>query len=102
VTLTLEGRRALVGGGSQGIGRGSAEALAGDGASVTLLARNSETLESTRDNLPTPVGQHHGFIAVDFASWEDVRGAAGADVAANGPRVHLGEQHGRPKCRPDA
>ncbi len=100
MTLALEGRRALVGGGFPGIAGGSAEALAGHGASVTLLARNSETLESTRDNLPTPVGQHHGFIAVDFASWEDVRGAAGADVAANGPVAVLVNNTGGPSAGP--
>ena len=100
MTLSLEGRRALVGGGSQGIGKGSAEELARHGASVTLLARSSATLESARDSLPTPVGQNHGLIAIDFASWEDVRVAAAADVEANGPVAILVNNTGGPSAGP--
>lgn len=40
--------RALVCGASQGIGRSIAQALAGDGMNLTLLARNESELEKTR------------------------------------------------------
>ena len=42
----LDGRRALVTGGSKGIGFGIAGAMAEAGADVILVARNPEELES--------------------------------------------------------
>ena len=45
--IDLTGKRALVGGSTQGIGKAGAFALANLGASVTLLARNREALEAT-------------------------------------------------------
>ncbi len=44
--LDLSGKRALICGGSAGIGRATAVALAGLGASVTVLARRAERLEA--------------------------------------------------------
>ena len=96
MTVALDGMRALVGGGSQGIGRGSAEALASAGASVTLLSRDSVALKTVRDELPRPAEQGHGFLAVDFGVWEDVRDAVVADVAANGPVAILVNNTGGP------
>ena len=43
--LGIRGRRALVWGGSRGIGRAAAEALAQAGAEVTIAARNRQVLE---------------------------------------------------------
>ncbi len=42
--LGLRGARALVGGGSGGLGGAVAEALAGEGAQVALVARASDRL----------------------------------------------------------
>ncbi|MBC8124477.1 MAG: SDR family NAD(P)-dependent oxidoreductase, partial [Candidatus Kapabacteria bacterium] len=57
--LSLVGKRALVCGGSQGIGRASALELARNGASVTLLARNPELLRDVLVSLSVHGGQHH-------------------------------------------
>lgn len=100
MALTLAGRRALVGGASQGIGRGCAEALAARGASVTLMARRVDVLEQVCRQLPQPEGQQHGFIAVDFGRWHDVRDAAAADVAAYGPVSILVNNTGGPPPGP--
>ena len=43
--LGLGGRTAIVCGASAGIGLGCAEALAGEGANVVMLARGAEALE---------------------------------------------------------
>ena len=70
MTLPLTSRRALVGGSTQGIGRAVAEALAAQGATVTLLARDAARLQEVAAALPTPAGQAHSFLAADFAAPE--------------------------------
>src|SRR5262245_14072116 len=47
VDLGIRGRRALVGGGSTGLGRAVAERLAGEGCAIALWARHDEALEAT-------------------------------------------------------
>jgi 3-oxoacyl-[acyl-carrier protein] reductase len=49
--IDLKGKRALVGGGSQGIGKGIANAFAKCGAEVVLIARNEVELERVKDSL---------------------------------------------------
>ncbi|MCH2133819.1 MAG: SDR family oxidoreductase [Phycisphaerales bacterium] len=70
MSLPLEGRRAIVCGSTQGIGRACAERLAADGSHVTLLARNLDSLAEVRDALPVPLKQRHAWIAGDFSDWE--------------------------------
>ncbi|HAD96714.1 MAG TPA: short-chain dehydrogenase [Cryomorphaceae bacterium] len=64
--LNLSGKKALVCGSSDGIGKAAAMELARMGAAVTLLARNEEKLEAVRKELPTPSGQKHDFLVADF------------------------------------
>lgn len=59
---TLDGRLALVCGGSAGIGLASAQALAAAGARVRLLARTEATLRVALATLP---GKGHGLIVAD-------------------------------------
>lgn len=81
----LTGRHALVCGASHGIGHAAALALAQAGATVTLLARGAEALETARAALP---GCGHHTLAVDLADPAAVRAAVDAHVAAHGP-VHI-------------
>jgi 3-oxoacyl-[acyl-carrier protein] reductase len=66
MNLDLGGKHALVCGASQGIGRAAAIELAQLGASVTLLARSREALESVLAGLPRAGAQTHAWIAVDM------------------------------------
>jgi 3-oxoacyl-[acyl-carrier protein] reductase len=62
----LKGYHALVCGASRGIGRACAEALAERGARLTLVARNTDTLEPVRDALPGDKGIEHAVLALDL------------------------------------
>ena len=63
----LQGKRALVCGSTQGIGRAIALHFADLGADVVLLARDPAALEVVADQLNTEIGQRHAFIVADFS-----------------------------------
>jgi NAD(P)-dependent dehydrogenase (short-subunit alcohol dehydrogenase family) len=52
VDLQLTGKRAIVTGGSRGIGFAAAAALAAEGAAVAVVARNAEQLDAAARRLP--------------------------------------------------
>jgi 3-oxoacyl-[acyl-carrier protein] reductase len=66
MNLDLQGKRALIGGSTQGIGKASAIELANLGAIITLLARNEKSLKETLRELPNPFGQVHNYLVADF------------------------------------
>ncbi len=78
--LDLTGKRALVCGSSQGIGKASAIQLAAMGASVTLLARNLETLEKLKSELPTSANQTHHVLVADFSRPEELKNTVEAYI----------------------
>lgn len=73
MNLSLEGKRAVVCGSTQGIGNATATELAHLGASITLVARNQEKLKQAMDALDVSKGQLHNFIVADFTQPEDLR-----------------------------
>jgi NAD(P)-dependent dehydrogenase (short-subunit alcohol dehydrogenase family) len=75
----LDGRVALVTGGSSGIGRGIAGALAGAGARVVILARGKAALKETVAELEA-AGGGAAWVSADLADRAAV--TAGADEAA--------------------
>lgn len=77
MNVDLTGRRALVCGSTAGIGKAIAEEFAASGASVILMARNTEKLESVRTSLDVGDKAQHDFIVADFANPDNV--AAGLD-----------------------
>ncbi|MGW1467639.1 SDR family NAD(P)-dependent oxidoreductase [Streptomyces sp. NPDC002308] len=81
--FSLEGRTALVTGGSSGIGRAITEALARAGAEVTVVARREAELKATVDEL-TEAGCRVGWVSADLATTDGVRRAADAVVARSG------------------
>jgi 3-oxoacyl-[acyl-carrier protein] reductase len=64
--LNLKGKRALVCGSTQGIGKATAIELALLGAHVTLVARNEDKLKATVKELQFYSGQQHDYLLADF------------------------------------
>jgi 3-oxoacyl-[acyl-carrier protein] reductase len=67
MNLDLTNKNALVGGGSKGIGKAVAIELALLGASVTLLARNEQSLLEAIKDLDTSKGQQHHAVSIDMS-----------------------------------
>lgn len=77
MTGSLEGRTAIVTGAGQGVGRGIAMALAGEGANVVIAARRAETGEPVAAEI-----QERGGSATCVQTDITVRGDVEAAVAA--------------------
>jgi NAD(P)-dependent dehydrogenase (short-subunit alcohol dehydrogenase family) len=85
--FSLRGRVALVTGGSSGIGRAMARAIALAGARVVLLARREEPLAETAAALRTE-GCEAAWVSADLADRTAVlRGAAAAAVPFGEPDI---------------
>jgi NAD(P)-dependent dehydrogenase (short-subunit alcohol dehydrogenase family) len=79
---SLEGRRALITGGTRGIGRAIAVALAESGADVGIVGRDAEGLKATRE-LVEGRGRACLMIQEDLATAEGAR-AAGQEALRHG------------------
>ena len=66
--LGIKGRRALVCASSKGLGRGCAEALAGEGVDLILNARGQEALEQTAQQIRDTHGVRVDTVAVDVTT----------------------------------
>jgi len=87
MNLSLEGKKAIVCGSTQGIGLAIAEELALLGANCTLMARNEEALKAAVHNLDIALRQQHGYLVADFSKPEEVKAAIENHVAKN--PVHI-------------
>ncbi len=84
----LTGKRAIVCGSTQGIGKAIAHELATLGAAVTLIARNAEKLEEVQKELPTTANQEHHTLQADFNKPEELKSAL-ADYLKNEDAVDI-------------
>lgn len=96
---SLEGKRAIVCGSSQGIGYAIAEELALMGAHCILLARNEESLKIAASQLDTSIRQMHSWYAVDVADDAALKRVA-QTILAEGPVHILVNNSGGPAAGP--
>ena len=68
--LRISGKRAIVNGGSAGMGRGAALALAGEGVELYISARNEDRLKQTCDDLAQSTGVRATPIVADHSTDE--------------------------------
>ena len=88
MNLNLQGKRALVCGSTQGLGKASAIELAKLGASVILMARNVNSLQKTEFELDASAGQMHSTIVADFSDVNEVKERVNEFVKEN-PPIHI-------------
>jgi 3-oxoacyl-[acyl-carrier protein] reductase len=95
--IDLTGRRALIAGGSRGIGLAIARSFAAAGADVAICARQTASLESAAASLK-PLGHRVSARACDLSHAEEVRDwvhAAGQDLGGIDILVNNASAFGR-------
>lgn len=73
MNIDLTGKRAVVCGSTQGIGKAVAIELARLGAQILLIARNEERLQNVKNELSTAHGQRHSYLVADFSNLNQVK-----------------------------
>lgn len=95
--ITLTGKRALVCGSTQGIGKAAAVELASLGCSVTLVARNEEALKRVVRELGRLGGASHSYIVADFSDVDGLKKKIDAFLTRTSPIHILVNNTGGPK-----
>ncbi len=88
MNLDFKQKQAIVCGSTQGIGKAVAIELANLGASVTLVARNEQSLKAVKQELNTSFGQLHSYLCVDFSDPAELRSLIDAYMHRQGI-VHI-------------
>ena len=96
MNTSLQGRTAVIGGSTQGIGLAIAQELAALGATCILLARNQQALQEVTAALPTPHQQKHSYKVADFTQPTQVRQAITAIVDATPVHILVNNTGGPP------
>ena len=87
--LQLQGKRALVTGGSRGIGKAIARVLAEEGCSVALLARNPQTLAAAAAEIGAHSARRVVGVAGDTTRDEPTRAAVAQAVQQLGGAIDI-------------
>ena len=96
MNLGLQNRRALVMGGTKGLGRSIADALAEEGASLVISGRDQGRLDGAASELKAKGAANATGIVADVASGEAMDRLADAAIAAMGGVDILVLNHGGP------
>ena len=89
----IRGRKAIVCAASQGLGKGCALALAGEGVDVTIIARGADALQATAQEIRAATGVQVTAIAGDVTSAE---GRAALLAACPQPDILVNNAGGPP------
>lgn len=89
--LGLEGRPALIFGGSRGLGRACAEAIAAEGARVTIAGRTEATLAAAAEEIAAGTGHEVRHVVADITTEE---GRTAALAACPVPDILLNNASG--------
>ena len=97
--LQLTGKRAIVTGGSKGIGKAVARTLAAEGCDVVVASRTASTLEEAADEISAATGRRVVAITVDTGEDASVRALVaeatgvlgGIDILVNSAAKPLGQ-----------
>jgi meso-butanediol dehydrogenase / (S,S)-butanediol dehydrogenase / diacetyl reductase len=94
MTGTLDGKRAIVTGGGQGVGRGIALALAAEGAAVALVGRTEAKLLAVAAEIEKPggtalpiVGDMRSPADIERCVEQTVRDLGGIDILVNNAQI---------------
>jgi 3-oxoacyl-[acyl-carrier protein] reductase len=102
VDLGISGRQALVAAASRGLGKASATALAREGASVAICARDDGALKATRDEIAEETGANVVAIQADVSQEEHaVRFVREGTEALGGCQILVPNAGGPPTGRFD-
>lgn len=82
--LGLKDKVALIAASSKGLGRASAEAIAQEGAKVTICARNEEALKATREEIMAATGAEVLAVVADMSNPDDIQCVVQETVARFG------------------
>jgi 3-oxoacyl-[acyl-carrier protein] reductase len=96
MNLDLTGKRAVVCGSTQGIGKASAIELALLGADVTLIARNEEKLRTVAAELKKISAKDHRYVVADFENTDDVKKKALAIASSTAVHILINNTGGPP------
>jgi NAD(P)-dependent dehydrogenase (short-subunit alcohol dehydrogenase family) len=102
VDLGLKGKVALITGGSEGIGKATAEELAREGAVVAICARREDVLQQAADDIHKATGTTGAVLPVraDVSQAEDVTGLVRTVEQKLGPITLLVNNAGTSAARP--
>jgi 3-oxoacyl-[acyl-carrier protein] reductase len=96
MNISLEGKHALIGGSSKGIGRAVAEQLARSGARVTLVARSEALLKELVHKLNESTGRPHDYLVLDYNNLPAYRKAIRAYLDENPVDILVNNTQGPP------
>ena len=100
--LELQGKRALITGGSKGIGKAIALELAREGVDVAIAARSKDVLDAAAAEIAAETGRKVIGIPTDTTSWDDVQNMVdttvkelgGVDILVNNAAMAGGQVRG--------
>jgi 3-oxoacyl-[acyl-carrier protein] reductase len=97
--LKLAGKTALVLGGSKGLGRGVADALAGEGVAVAVVSRGKEAVDKAVAEIKASGGRAIGLVG-DTSNWASIEAVAKSARQELGPiDILLNNTGGPPPTR---